>query len=57
MHRYWDVFVGDRELHTVNYNPPCSESVKRKTSGCSGSSAIMVINPNTDTHLQEVDLN
>lgn len=36
---------------------PCSESVSKKTSGCSGSSAIMAIRPTTHTLLLDVDLN
>lgn len=36
---------------------PCSESVNKKTSGCSGSSAIMAIRPTTHTLLLDVDLN
>lgn len=36
---------------------PFSESVSRKRSGCSGSSAIITIHPTTDTFLFDVDLN
>lgn len=36
---------------------PFSESVSRKRSGCSGSSAIITIQPTTDTFLFDVDLN